>query len=106
MNSALLSSNYIRTEQTHTLFVTFAPGTMSDGNRVFVEFPIFYNEMLSLKTEKSIYPKKSTISCIINRLDDILSKNFAQSCTVLSGSVIRILLATDLSNNFEKQYQI
>ena len=78
---------------------------MSDGNRVFVEFPIFYNEMLSLKTENSIYPK-TIISCIINRLDDILSKNFAQSCTVLSGSVIRILLATDLSNNFEKQYQI
>jgi hypothetical protein len=76
MNNALISSNYIRTEQTHTMFVTFAPGTISDGNRLFIEFPIFYNEMLSLKTPNSIYPK-TIITCIINRLDDILSKNYA-----------------------------
>ena len=100
-----LSGQLIRTEQTHTISVYLASGTMTTGNRIFVEFPQFYIESLSQCTNNSLY-NFTQITCVLTRQNDTMAVNYASECDVVSGSLIRVILLQDAMNNFPQLYTL
>jgi hypothetical protein len=98
-----MSGNFIRSEQTHSMHILLASGTMVSGNYLFVEFPPFYIEVLDQYTENTLY-NVTEITCSLLRSDDVLAVNLADGCSVISGSVVQVALLSDSANNFETLY--
>lgn len=72
---------------------------------MFVQFPEFYIESLQLKTANTAY-NVTQIGCSLVRQGDPLVVNFATQCDVVSGTLVRVLLAQDNMNNFQRVYTL